>query len=248
MGYLFGLKRIVEGFQKSLSHLQAQTLDMTRLGSPKEFEQPGLIFMPWYADEGFRELARQLKKGKDERFRLKAEEEKEFLQRMQEYMSDEFALKGLADALFRMTFFYEILECEDHWQQDDKKSSFSAQINGADAKKIRELAKWVWNYQYFELEAGRKLGNALLKEILDNAKEHKLTFVSAHDFTILILLSSLGVQSHPEQLMNFSSYLRINIRCKGPASTVRKLTLNADPFQGENKAILLSNREVQVNR
>ena len=182
-----------------------------------------------------------MKKGKDVKFSAKAQEEAAFLEKMQGFMSQEFAQKPISDALFRMTFFYEILECESHWKENSRKSSFTGQVIAEDVKKIRELANWVWNYQYFVLPEGRKLGQAVVDEILENAAESDFTLVSAHDFTILVLLSYLGAVEHPDDLINFSSYLIIHIDRE--TRSVRELRLNPDPFHGETKTVLSLDRE-----
>ena len=225
------------------------------------FDDPDLIFMPWYADKGFRELARGLKRGEDRTFTKKADEEKDFLKRMQSFMSEPFAQKPLTDALFRMTFFYEILECEAHWQAGDtRRSKFAQQVHATDVLKIRELARWVWNYQYFDLEPGRMLAGKLVKTLVENAREKDMMFISAHDFTILVLLSYLGVAKHPQALINFSAYVSMEIQFDGKVATKERedavplpkpklvsLRINADPFHGENRTSLLTDFERNID-
>jgi len=114
-------------------------------------------------------------------------------------------------------------------------------------RRVEELARFVWGGRFFSRPA-RRLGRPLLRLAVATLAAHadaagaaaaaappRLTVCSAHDYTILALLSALRVSAYPGRVMSFGAFVVLELRRsrgapgRAPAFTVDVL-LNAEPF------------------
>lgn len=232
----------VEGFTRALRSAEVP-FDGSNLKEPVEVKNSDDLFRPWKTKVAYMSNSQKIKEGKDEMFSAKALKEKKFLTRMRKYMSPECSDRELSDTLYRMTYFLEVMECEEHLPNTETRSNLRGKINKRDKAKIQELAIWVWNYRFFRLEECRTLGKGLCEKILANAAENELNLFSAHDYTILVLMSFLGVSFYPRTPLGFSSYVTIRVDPK--QKVIKDMMLNACPYTPESKTSVVG-KEVKV--
>lgn len=232
----------VEGFTKALRDAGV-AFDSSNLKEPVEVKNSDDLFRPWKTKLEYMSNAQKLKEGTDEVFSAKALKEKRFLVRMRKYMSAEYAQKDLSDTLYRMAYFVEVMECEEHLADTESRSNLRNKISKKDRAKIEELAMWVWNYRFFRMGESRTLGKRLYERILASAAENELNLFSAHDYSILVLLSFIGVAAYPKTPLGFSSYITVRVDPK--TKVIRDIVLNAAPYTAKSKTAVIG-KEIKV--
>mmetsp|Transcript_8696 Transcript_8696/g.9924 ORF Transcript_8696/g.9924 Transcript_8696/m.9924 type:complete len:125 (+) Transcript_8696:456-830(+) len=102
----------------------------------------------------------------------------------------------------------------------------------ADTRKMYELARWCWNKRFFTLPVSSTLAKPLLDTIFKTSTITDFALYSAHDYTILALLASLGIKEYPPTVLSFSSYLVIYIDTEenNEDKRVKKIVLNPQPL------------------
>ena len=232
----------VEGFTKTVRGAGLQ-FDVSNLEEPIEVKNSDDLFRPWKTKSGYMGNSQKLKQGTDEVFSAKAMKERKFLLRMRQYMSAECAQQELSDTLYRMTYFVEVMECEEHLAESETRSNLRSKISKRDRAKIEELAIWVWNYRFFRMGESRSLGRGMYERVLENAVENEMNLFSAHDYTILVILSYLGVSEYPKTPLGFSSYVTIRVDPK--RKEIKDIKLNSCPYTPESKTNVVG-KEVKV--
>lgn len=143
--------------------------------------------------------------------------------------------------LYGMTFAREMVDCERYFEKPEK--PLHTILNKNQLENIDALAKWCWNQRFFSHpEYSKTLGEKILGEIIEDmiSKDYDFSLYSGHDYTLLIILASLGIPEY-EELLSFGSYLLFDIFDRknddGSSERVFSITLNPTPFETNSRAV-----------
>ncbi|GBG28044.1 Prostatic acid phosphatase [Hondaea fermentalgiana] len=141
------------------------------------------------------------------------------------------------------TYMEELMDCEAARSADEPRVLH--ELNPPEVREtITGMAQWCWSKRFFELEECKTLAQPLLSYIqstfVDTADAAPLHIYlhSAHDYSILLLLQQLGLESYPTgPTLGYGGFLVLGSNGKS--------ALNPRPFHGRDLSVD-SNAAVQV--
>jgi len=165
------------------------------------------IYRSFGNDETYIAAADKLRKGTEfaNQARLK---EKEFLK-----ITPFDHSQPLAQKINVMTYYEEMLECENYWEDNSRMSLNKANPSG-EKTEIGKMARWCWTQRYFKLAEAAHLGQELLQfirqDLFNSERTHPKVFLhSAHDYTMMTLFRAMGMTEYfpQDQTMGFCSFI-----------------------------------------
>ena len=194
------IKGLVESGMTRLTESQLSDIKPYPIG--KQDDDPDLYFRTYKVDKNYLEKSHELRNGPV------------FITKSQREATELALLKpdlklSMAQLLDTTTHFEELFECERFWPNDGERSALT-DINSIESHLLAtRLAHWCWNERFFKLHDAKTLGLPLLKEIEKVARstEEPLVIYSVHDYTIMMLLSLIGLDSYPCVTLGFCSYI-----------------------------------------
>jgi len=207
---------------------------------PQPFEgDPDAVFRPWWTHEEYRKWADSSRSSQE--FAEKAKSEKQTIDDILEKLSMSALTSKIpySSLLYGMTMVQELLDCEKYFPEANP-----GPVNEMLAdyeKQVQDLAVWSWDQRFFKHPFVKALGTQLLQTIhqefriiADRSNDSCLTVFSGHDYTVLVLLASLGIPDYP-QFLSFCSYLLFDLyeqtNTDGKNEIVFRVSLNPDPFE-----------------
>ena len=190
-------------------------------------------FRTWVSNEEYKKWADGLVKSKD--FVVKGTEKSKELDEIVQTLSlKPFQSYPKSVVLYGMTFAREMVDCERYYSEMGDKP-LKALLTTEQVKTIDELSLWCWDYRFFNhAEFKQVLGAKLLDEIKQDMQNDSLfSLYSGHDYTLLILMATLGIEHYPT-LLSFGAYLLFEVYDRttdGKTERVFTLTLNPEPFE-----------------
>merc|ERR1712137_40183 len=198
-------------------------------------------FRTWVSNVEYKKWADSLVKSKE--FVVKGTEKKQELDDIVEVLSlTPFKSYPKSVVLYGMTFAREMVDCERYYSEMKEKPLQNI-LSPEQFKTIDELSLWCWDFRFFNhADFKQTLGAKLLKEIMEDMQNlHNsslFSLYSGHDYTILILLASMGISNYPT-LLSFGAYLLFEVydRVNEDGTTQRVFTvaLNPEPFEISQK-------------
>jgi len=169
-----------------------------------ETEDPDEYFRMWAIDKEYLKKVQEIKQGPA--FDGKGNQELPFLDRILSRFNIDTS-KNPAEKLSMMTYFKELMDCEKFYPF--KRDELSSKLSKEEMKKIDELSHWVWEQRFFVPHFGPRIGGKLLKEIVHDLAvgEHFVSVYSAHDYSLLAILSALGKDHYPGNILSFGAFL-----------------------------------------
>mmetsp|Transcript_12308 Transcript_12308/g.11137 ORF Transcript_12308/g.11137 Transcript_12308/m.11137 type:complete len:505 (-) Transcript_12308:145-1659(-) len=189
-------------------------------------ENPDVYFRPWkiYTEETKKTKSTITR---SDIFNKKVEEFEDFLIRVAETAKvvDDYKF-NLGKCLWSTTHFYNMLDCEKFWVpylKDDgslsKRHSLQDLIVDENMRnQIKDLACWVLGQRFISSNYKVEMGGIMCSEVLQAALtgNYKLCIYSGHDYTILALLSVMGLISKLDVPLGFGCYIIFEVWERAP--------------------------------
>ena len=155
---------------------------------------------------------------------------------------------GEADTLLWSTYVHLMCECEQYSDRSlpgGRKAAVSTALSAAERHAIEAEACWVWERRFQGCEEHAAfLGAQLWARLAEPASG--VAIFSGHDYSILALLSHLGVRTYAPPALGYASLVLVERRADGSA----RVLLNPQPFRdartGEVVTSVSAGHEVAV--
>ena len=182
-------------------------------------------------------------------FKAKAEEEKAFIAMLRKAfrLPDSYPDGAV---LFGSTYIKEMHECElyrpmseecrfeagENW--DKHESVWRSFFPSSALHKTDEMARWCWSRRFFDEGMAEQTGLHLFQEVFVDTfaalqagkPQAPAVVMTAHDYTILALMSAAGLPCYPEEVVSFCGYLVVEFYEGQNGEHFASLRLNPRPF------------------
>lgn len=219
-------------FIKSLNHTVAEQLVSE---TPTSYSvSADYYFRSWKVNLN---ISKKMKSKKDSKeTKIKAEENKEFIRYMCEKLNVKNELENnLAHAFWSTTHINNIAECEHFFPvEDGVRNALTLKLSTLSTdffEDVRRNALWVLNERFFNVDYSVELGSWLFLDMIQACfnPQYGLSVFSAHDYTIMSVLSSTKLLSGLVQPVQFGAYIILELWDVGD-DRVLKVILNSSPF------------------
>lgn len=161
----------------------------------------------------------------DEEWVTKATENLELLRRVLAPLGmQEKILANPVKAMWSATYVSCLIAVEAYWNQDEGQRTATtesvAKMNPNDIIELHKLSLWVWQKRFLDCDAYPLFGGLLTAEILERCLngETRINVYSAHDYTVLSVLSNLRVFPHYSSMMAFACNVTVEVWSATPPS------------------------------
>jgi len=188
----------------------------------------------------------------DEVFRLTSVDERYIERKKEEKDSPEFEEEGKPDVVLIDKILKKCNVDTSNWKDSKKisiasalqgiaecelsmegKTAFTSHLNKYEREKLFSYSFWVWNKLLFFDGMGPIIGGTLFSELVRDmaSDESNFSVYSAHDETILAVLSAMGRTSSPcHSTLGFGCFLLFEIYVDDNGNKTVKAIINRAPF------------------
>jgi len=170
-----------------------------------ETEDADEYFRMWAIDQEYLKKVKEIKEGPA--FCQKGKEEEDFLDSILSRFDIQVQSKKTPEKLSLMTYVKELVDCEKFFPES--RCHMTSKLSTEEIKKIDKLSHWVWEQRFFAPHFGPRIGGKLLKEIVHDLSfgQHFVSVYTAHDYSLLALLSALGKDHYPGNILSFGAFI-----------------------------------------
>eukprot|EP00607_Mallomonas_marina_P005989 CAMPEP_0182428360 /NCGR_PEP_ID=MMETSP1167-20130531/22610_1 /TAXON_ID=2988 /ORGANISM="Mallomonas Sp, Strain CCMP3275" /LENGTH=414 /DNA_ID=CAMNT_0024611223 /DNA_START=187 /DNA_END=1431 /DNA_ORIENTATION=+ len=166
-------------------------------------------FRPWKVLPGFSDTLKS-RMANDQLWADKATENKELLETVFTKAGAAGVLTKLTKALWSTTYLHCIKECETFWPvSEGSRLVLTNLLSREEWDAVTNLACWVWEERFVRSGFTVSMGGKLVHEILSRSMDplYEVNIFSGHDYTILAVLSLMGLIPRIDGPANFSCYV-----------------------------------------
>lgn len=166
-------------------------------------------FRPWKVVPEFGDTIKK-RMANDTNWAEKAQENIELLKKVFTKADAESILTKPTKTLWSTTYLYCARECELFWpSKEGYRGVLDSLLDENEWDGITKLACWVWEERFVRSGYVIPMGGKLLREILTQSQNptYSVNIYSGHDYTILAVLSLLGVIPKIQSPASFGCYI-----------------------------------------